>query len=110
MPELDPGIGMRRAKTAPWMAAADGRVMPGHDAAGEWVTTFGRSYNQRIVVPAKAGTHLATSRAADWWVPAFPGTTAFSICIAREAASFAFVIAGEATQSRGSSRQQRCPP
>src|SRR5437868_8218509 len=26
------------------------------------------------VVPAKAGTHLATGRAADQWVPAFAGT------------------------------------
>ncbi len=27
------------------------------------------------VVPAKAGTHLATASEADWWVPAFAGTT-----------------------------------
>jgi hypothetical protein len=30
-----------------------------------------------IVIPAKAGIHLSTVRAAEPWVPAFAGTTIF---------------------------------
>ena len=28
-----------------------------------------------IVIPAQAGIHLSAIPAADWWVPAFAGTT-----------------------------------
>jgi LmbE family N-acetylglucosaminyl deacetylase len=33
-----------------------------------------------IVIPAEAGIHFSTDRAADRWVPAFAGTTIWSCC------------------------------
>ena len=38
---------------------------------------FSNPRPKKIVVPAKAGTHGVTERAADKWVPAFAGTTSF---------------------------------
>jgi len=43
-----------------------------------------------VVIPAKAGSHTATARAADKWIPAFAGIYCFSVTGAF--ASFAYPL------------------
>src|SRR5437763_8875203 len=40
------------------------------------ITSLSRDLHE-TVVPAKAGTHLSTSRTSDGWIPAFAGMTTY---------------------------------
>jgi hypothetical protein len=54
--------------------------------ANERITIEARRTQRRktlLVIPAKTGIHFAEARVTDRWVPAFAGTTIFSVIAVR---------------------------